>query len=115
MIILDLDDFKQLNDAQGHEAGDQLLEWVAATLRAGLGPDDVIARLGGDEFVVLTAGGDGEATAARIAAALAERTAVSYGTTTVSHDGTTFATLYSAADRRMYRQKQSRRQIGGLR
>jgi predicted signal transduction protein with EAL and GGDEF domain len=56
MIIFDLDNVKQLNDTQGHEAGDELLEWVATTLRAGLGPDDVIARLGGDEFVVLTAG-----------------------------------------------------------
>ncbi|MFF5294158.1 putative bifunctional diguanylate cyclase/phosphodiesterase [Paractinoplanes globisporus] len=53
VLLLDLDDFKLVNDNLGHSAGDELLTTIAERLRAQVRPGDVLARLGGDEFAIL--------------------------------------------------------------
>ncbi|WP_028032911.1 GGDEF domain-containing protein [Chelativorans sp. J32] len=53
LMVLDLDHFKQINDAHGHDTGDEVLRQVARSLRELTRPHDVVARLGGEEFAVL--------------------------------------------------------------
>ncbi|MBU6249376.1 MAG: EAL domain-containing protein, partial [Xanthomonadaceae bacterium] len=55
LLFVDLDNFKQVNDARGHRIGDRILLEVAARLASGAGPEECVARVGGDEFVVLMA------------------------------------------------------------
>jgi diguanylate cyclase (GGDEF)-like protein len=54
MALIDLNSFKEINDALGHKAGDQVLAMVAQRLTSQLGENEIVARLGGDEFVALT-------------------------------------------------------------
>jgi len=56
VALLDLDNFKQVNDSYGHQTGDQVLTHIAHTLRSGIRPGDFLARYGGEEFVILSKG-----------------------------------------------------------
>jgi diguanylate cyclase (GGDEF)-like protein len=61
LAVVDLDDFRRINETEGHVGGDRVLVGVAATLTAGLRRSDRIFRIGGDEFAVLMPGADAEA------------------------------------------------------
>ena len=69
MLLIDLDNFKEVNDTQGHRAGDELLKAAAQRIAGTVRPGDLPVRLGGDEFAVLLSDGATE----RAATALAER------------------------------------------
>src|SRR5262249_50369427 len=73
VLMLDLDDFKRVNDVHGHSLGDELLRAVADALRSVMRPDDVVCRLGGEEFGVIMSA---DATSAlRVAERIVERIA----------------------------------------
>jgi diguanylate cyclase (GGDEF)-like protein len=119
VAFLDLDRFKQINDTLGHEAGDQLLQEVAARLRTCVRDSDTVARLGGDEFVVLLpALGDGKyaaTVAQKILVVIARpfsligqefRITTSIGISTFPQDGLDEQTLTKNADIAMYQAKE---------
>jgi diguanylate cyclase (GGDEF)-like protein len=75
VLMLDIDDFKRVNDIHGHGVGDELLSVLADVLRSGVRPDDIACRTGGEEFAVIMPGcdrADAERAAARIQERLAE-------------------------------------------
>ncbi len=75
VMLLDLDNFKEINDTLGHQMGDRVLEQVGRRLAGAMRDGDMVARLGGDEFALLMVGpdvGEAEAVARRITALLDE-------------------------------------------
>ncbi len=123
VVVLDLDGFKVVNDAWGHDEGDLLLVEIARRLVAVTGPGDTVARLGGDEFVVvlrgLTGARDLERCAERIRRAVAQpygqasdapydRITASIGTA-VAEAGCTPRSLVNRADQAMYDAKRAGR------
>jgi diguanylate cyclase (GGDEF)-like protein len=87
LVMLDLDDFKRVNDVYGHGIGDQLLYQVADVLRASVRISDIVCRVGGEEFAVILPSGDltsSTALAERIGEQLAKLEADAVGKLTVS-------------------------------
>ena len=87
VLFVDLDDFKDVNDTFGHEAGDQVLQAVATRLSENLREVDTVGRLGGDEFVVLVDGeseSPPELVAERIVAILREPLELAGGSSTIT-------------------------------
>jgi len=71
VLLLDLDDFKEVNDVLGHHAGDEMLVEISRRLQNCVGPHGTVARLGGDEFVVLLVGcRDADGVAQRVVSTL---------------------------------------------
>ncbi|WP_170981555.1 putative bifunctional diguanylate cyclase/phosphodiesterase [Nocardioides dongxiaopingii] len=118
VLVLDLDDFKVLNDSAGHHVGDAVLAAVGARLRRTVGPEDLVVRLGGDEFAVVTAPLRHRDEAAGLAAALIAAVGqplevdelrlgvgVSVGIAVHDEDGGTVEELLRAADQAMYAAK----------
>jgi diguanylate cyclase (GGDEF)-like protein len=121
LLLIDLDDFKAVNDTLGHAAGDELLCWVVNTVRGTLRPFDAIGRLGGDEFAVLLPGAaraDALEVAARVREVLAERISATIGLATFPVDGTDREELHQRADAELYGAKHGSKFVmdgGGLR
>ena len=124
LMFIDLDNFKQVNDTLGHEAGDNLLKQVAIQLRAQLRNTDFVARLGGDEFAFLMscdrdqAYGDAMNVAQRILEKLRIEVPAPCGTVSVGctiglavypAEATDSPELLALADRLMYTGKKSGR------
>ncbi|MGY1828914.1 putative bifunctional diguanylate cyclase/phosphodiesterase [Geodermatophilus sp. SYSU D01180] len=102
VLLLDLDDFKAVNDVAGHEAGDAVLVAVARRLEASVRPADTVARLGGDEFVVLMEDVEGRRDVVTVAERLlgALRRPVGWGGEEFTVGGSVGVTFTDAADRR---------------
>lgn len=117
-FMIDLDDFKTVNDTYGHAAGDALLISIAQTLKEVFRPEDIIARIGGDEFVVFISGIHDRQTAESKAAVIQNRmeqlcipgsthsVSASIGVAGAPQGGSTFDELTRAADQAMYAIKQ---------
>ena len=110
LVILDLDDFKQVNETHGHLAGDEVLRRVGQALRASVRAYDAVARYGGDEFAIIAieAGEDTAAELAERALETIRRELASLGTRDVTaatagvaewRPGDTPSTLIARADR----------------
>jgi diguanylate cyclase (GGDEF)-like protein len=120
LLMIDLDQFKELNDTLGHHVGDELLRSVGPRLSATMRPGDVVARLGGDEFGVLIKGADTESAtvaAARLRTALGRAYALagislhvgaSIGIAAFPEHAQDASTLLRHADVAMYEAKRGR-------
>ncbi|MGP1366767.1 MAG: GGDEF domain-containing protein [Schwartzia sp. (in: firmicutes)] len=120
LIFLDLDQFKEINDQYGHDAGDQVLSETARRLKAAMRDVDKVYRVGGDEFVILTVGGLSVEAYAEVRTRIkadVEGTPVivglrplfirvSMGYAGRPADGTTTCEVLKVADQRMYEDKQ---------
>jgi diguanylate cyclase (GGDEF)-like protein len=116
MAIIDLDQFKELNDTRGHQAGDALLRQAADTIREACRAADMAARIGGDEFGLLlpeTNQFEAAALCERLRAAIEELADVSlsWGVAEYPTHGVTTSALSRVADAAMYASKP--RMVGG--
>ncbi len=120
LIMLDIDHFKQFNDAFGHPAGDEVLCHVGSILRAAVRSHDVVARYGGEEFAVLlpaTEANDALEAAERLRTAISSWTwlqrsvTASLGVATTHPDTATAATLVNQADQALYHSKRNGRNL----
>ncbi|XAS68096.1 EAL domain-containing protein [Micrococcaceae bacterium Sec5.7] len=117
VLLLDLDDFKEVNDVLGHHAGDEMLVEVSKRLRACVGPHGTVARLGGDEFVLLLVGcRDPDTVAQRVVDSLKVpvsiegtliRPAISLGVASRDGMAVTSSELLRQADVAMYAAKEA--------
>ena len=123
VVMLDLDEFKNVNDTFGHKAGDKMLREMANIIASQLREYDFLARYGGDEFVALVqevVGSQVDELCLRIENAVSKfslmvgrnrfaRVGISIGTATFGIDGETLDQLVIAADQKMYGVKSSHR------
>lgn len=115
LLMVDLDNFKAINDNYGHQEGDKVLNLFADTLREFTDENDVICRIGGDEFVAFFANKTGRSQVSNIAGDLIKtlndkikeqkyevNTSVSIGIAISGVDGSDFAKLYNCGDKALY-------------
>ncbi|WP_420474718.1 EAL domain-containing protein [Noviherbaspirillum sp. ST9] len=122
MMVLDLDNFKQVNDGLGHETGDKLLLAIVERLQRCIGDSDTICRQGGDEFVILLNGVHDSSVASRTAQSILDavaepfeagahtvNTSFSIGIGLYPDDGRDFDTLLKNANTALYHAKDNGR------
>jgi len=123
LLVLDLDDFKEINDTHGHHVGDRALRDIAQVLRTVIRPYDICVRYAGDEFIVVLADcGFDEAENKRkeLQEAVSDTVfearpgtrvplSISAGSAVFPHDGDSYESLLAKADSRMYRDKVARK------
>ncbi|WP_428253094.1 bifunctional diguanylate cyclase/phosphodiesterase [Gynuella sp.] len=122
VVFMDLDNFKTINDTQGHEAGDQLLQVIASRLRKHVRGEDTISRIGGDEFVFVFEGISDSTAVTRICDKVIDdvrqpmiinhksiSVSCSMGAALCPTDGEDSETLMRRADAAMYRAKHTGR------
>ena len=130
LIVMDIDEFKTINDTLGHHVGDRALREMAQALRQALRPYDLCVRYAGDEFIIVLSDCPRDAAEAKrvelqtlvsqieIEARPGKfmKIGASAGVAVFPHDGTTYETLLADADHGMYRDKASRRgRVGSAR
>jgi diguanylate cyclase (GGDEF)-like protein len=122
-MFIDLDEFKSVNDARGHDVGDRVLQMVAQRLQTVVRGGDTVSRRSGDEFLVLTAEAKDDASVAAFAARIVDNIGAacnidgarvtvkaSIGITTYPEDGRSPEELLKKADRAMYTDKRRKTQ-----
>jgi len=117
--LIDINDFKLINDSYGHQAGDQMLQLIVGALRGCAEKGEIVARWGGDEFLFVSPGcrvGEPIAEAVgkamdKLSKRIGTRVTASVGTAVFPEDGDTLQMLLHHADRRMYEEKENRKGI----
>lgn len=122
LLVIDLDDFKPINDTLGHHAGDEVLRQVAMRLLACVSPSDTVARTGGDEFSIVLVDPTGRDVATNVAESIKRSLGnplriggqdlmigASVGIAIYPADAANADSLCIAADSRMYESKRRER------
>lgn len=120
LFMIDMDNFKAINDNYGHIEGDNTLKMFADTMRKFAKEDDVLCRIGGDEFVMFIKDPGSKSVVGNLAGDIISdlcykieekkyetNSSVSIGIAQIPEDGEDFATAYNAADKALYYVKQN--------
>lgn len=125
VMMIDLDNFKKVNDTLGHDAGDELLQKISSTLRNSLRDQDIVSRMGGDEFLIMLSSDESSSTIAPLAQRIHDELgaphlirnqsiemSASIGIAVYPEDGTTTEELIKNSDIALYHAKElGRRRI----
>lgn len=120
--VIDVDNFKEINDKYGHKQGDQVLQMISQSLLYSARKSDVVVRWGGDEFIVIAPGTDqtgSEIMVKRFEASIQEKSkelhieiSVSIGTSIYPDDSLHLEQLIETADKNMYKVKSGKKRDG---
>ena len=127
LLVMDLDNFKSINDNHGHHVGDRALCEVARVLRRAIRPYDICVRYAGDEFIVVLSGcnvDEAESKRAELQRSIDEvyfearpgkrvQLGISVGAAVFPQDGESYESMMATADSRMYQDKSRRKRPGG--
>jgi len=127
LLVMDLDNFKEINDSHGHHVGDRALCEVARVLRAAIRPYDICVRYAGDEFIVVLSGcsaDEAEHKRQELQKSIDDvffearpgkrlQLGISVGAAVFPQDGESYESLLATADSRMYQDKSGRKRRSG--